>query len=793
MRRVYVVHAEGEDEFAEFLARPLREAGYDVTHDGTVLVGDSLVDEAMRAISAGSAIVVCGTKRAIGSEWAHRVVKASYAGEGRTQVFVVQMEEGVYVKQLSLHTKVARYDVDPATALEQLVTALGAHFPREVARKAVPDRPLGRPVRDVTPRELMVSRMLGAEDTHLTPYVRREHDETLSKLVDSAQEGTSGIAILVSDSTSGKTRACYEALRRLDDGWRVWPTSRVPSTMLDDIYRVGPKTVVWLDEAQEYLLRPPEADALTDALSDLVFDRERGPILVLGSVWPENRDELMSRSSGRHLLDGRFVTVPAVFDKAACAAALDTGDPHLADAVRSAEDGAVVQYLAGVPALMARVDSASAPERALMRAAADARRLEQEEYVPEAVLVAAAPGYLDARERRRLTREPHWAAKAVASLTWLGRGDMSPLHPSADNTAHRLEDYLEQHLRRERHRVPPPASFWDACLLHSRVPQLERLAGLAHRRLLYSHVIGFCRRALAAGDVNVLDRWAAVLRMRRDLDGLTRLTEEHRIPDVLLHLARLHARLGDAGAAKSAWRQAESAGHDGPDQTVLADIGRLDPNWVAQRWRGWAASGRITHLKLVHELAQLGLTTEAIAECRAAMEQGRHSAPWTLLTLYDGIGNDEEIRKILEEPGVEEGLHLHPAARRLLGSTTVEWHDPRTVAARLHTAGDLEALRRHTTAHPDKVVRRHLTELLLENGRLDEARAMSEEWNSANRAYCAFLVREGQWLELGRRVAEGNHQASAALLAHLNGHDDLDDTAELIRRHGLTPDGTIAG
>lgn len=654
-------------------------------------------------------------------------------------------------------------------------------------------RPLGRLISEITPRDLMVSRALG--DTHLPPYVKRAHDQDLQDLVDAAEAGGSGIAILVSDSTSGKTRACYEALRRLGDGWRVWPTSGGPAAMLADLPRVGPRTVVWLDEAQEYLLLPPQADVLADGLHDLLTAPARAPVLVLGTLWPENRDALRRRSPSQRLLDGRFITVPTTFDNQARKAALDTGDPHLVEAVRSAEDGAVVQYLAGVPDLMGRVTDASAPARALLEAAADARRLDHPEDIPKILLITATPGYLDARERRRLTRDPDWAAKAFDSLTWLGKGDMSPLHPSDDNTMHRLENYLDQHLRRARRKVPPPVAFWDACVAHTPLPHVNRLGKLAYERLLYDYAIGLHRRAADAGDADSLAEWAAILRVRDNLDGLTALSEERPEAGVFLQLARLHARRHDADQAKLAWRRAEAADHRGPDRSVMLDIGRLDPEWAAQRWRDWAADHTIRPLELVLELDALGLVDEAIAECRTCLGQDGAAAR-ILLTLYDKRGDDQATLRALDELPELKQVKDHRTVQRLLGTQPASGppaDDIRTTAARLHKAGDLDALRQHGAQHPDKVVLRHLTELLLERGHEEQVQALTETSRGANQAYTTFLVQEARWHDLGRLVVEGNYWASSALRAHLNGDHDLDSTACQIKRHGLTPDGTVAG
>ena len=94
----------------------------------------------------------------------------------------------------------------------------------------------------------------------LPAYVPREHDEDLGRVVRAAAQGRSGIAVLVGGSSTGKTRACWEALgvlRDLPESWRVWhpiDPSR-PDAALAELPGIEPRTVVWLNEAQFYLRR----------------------------------------------------------------------------------------------------------------------------------------------------------------------------------------------------------------------------------------------------------------------------------------------------------------------------------------------------------------------------------------------------------------------------------------------------------------------------------------------------------------------------------------------------------
>jgi len=175
-------------------------------------------------------------------------------------------------------------------------------------------------------------------------------------VVRAAAAGRSGIAVLVGGSSVGKTRACWEALallRNQDPPWRLWhpiDPSR-PDAALRELPGIGPRTVVWLNEAQFYLAEGGLGEKVAAGLRELLRDPGRRPVLVLATVWPEYWDTLTTRPAGdedlhpqvRELLAGHDIPVPAAFTPAQMGQLARAEDARLVLASRSARDGAVIQ------------------------------------------------------------------------------------------------------------------------------------------------------------------------------------------------------------------------------------------------------------------------------------------------------------------------------------------------------------------------------------------------------------------------------------------------------------------
>lgn len=91
----------------------------------------------------------------------------------------------------------------------------------------------------------------GSDAPFLTPYAARAHDDQLRELVEAAAAGSSGLAVLVGTSSTGKTRACWEAVGHLElvapGQWRLWrPSLHDLVTRLEQPDTDLRRTVLWL-------------------------------------------------------------------------------------------------------------------------------------------------------------------------------------------------------------------------------------------------------------------------------------------------------------------------------------------------------------------------------------------------------------------------------------------------------------------------------------------------------------------------------------------------------------------
>ncbi|GGU14726.1 hypothetical protein [Streptomyces lateritius] len=363
-----------------------------------------------------------------------------------------------------------------------------------------------------------------------TPYLTRDHDRALREYLTSAAAGGSSVlAVLTGDSSTGKTRAMYEAVREVAPDHRLLrpPSARSLLTLLaEDEVRDG--CVLWLNEFQR-ILHDREGDEAAVELTE-VLQRQPG-IVAVATLWedPYWRDftvQGLPRDPSRHtrsLLTGahaRRFRVPRELTADERARwrklAHDSGDARLTAAGGAgAADGQVVQHLSGGPELLDAYLSGpgghfTSREHALVTVALAARRLGHQAPFPEQLLAAAADGDLAPHER---ASRADWAGPELDALTGGVRSDgsradirrtLTPLRALRESAGappgYEPADYLLQHTARPRRGREGSAALWEALVRHTKdLEDLHRLQAAAWKRGLFRYALRLDRRAAIAG------------------------------------------------------------------------------------------------------------------------------------------------------------------------------------------------------------------------------------------------------------------------------------------------------
>ena len=429
-----------------------------------------------------------------------------------------------------------------------------------------PSAPRGRPIGSWDPLALGVHRAIGGGP--LPTYVPRPHDDLLIAALD-PNRTANRLVVVRGGSSTGKSRAAYQAVRNQLPAWRLdYP--RTPAALMERLEGgVARRTVLWLGELRDYA----EAEGGTVALGRVAeMLAEDGQVVVLTTLWPEHwaaytstghltvvtrgllgpLPELKSLEDVRpDRARGGVIDVPDRFTKTELARASQQGDATLQEAIAAAfaagDDGEIIQYLAGAPDLLNRYQGPGAEPhgRAIITAAMDAARLGYlGPYAPR-FLQAAATGYLT--DRQRTAELSIWWDGALSYATEELKGAVQAIEavPPQHGTGvagYRLADYLDQHGRQTRRECLGAASLWEAMTHHlTSLGDLHRLANEAQARGLYRYAALLWTRAVTAGSTTAApqlirlllaihpdsacraSRWAADRADLSDPNGIVRL------------------------------------------------------------------------------------------------------------------------------------------------------------------------------------------------------------------------------------------------------------------------------
>jgi hypothetical protein len=540
---------------------------------------------------------------------------------------------------------------------------------------------------EASPRELGVHPAISTGDasSDLPGYVQRDFDE---RLRDSIARGVERgcFVVLIGGSSCGKTRSLYEAVRNVvPDWWLVQPTRT--EEIRDLLVTPTERTVLWLDELHRYLGADPplrKADIVT-----LV----RAGTIVVGTLWPTHyfTHKRLGQADGsdvhaedRQLLEfSEVIAVPEALteDERQHASHLATTDSRI-EAALAVSDAGLTQVLAAGPDLVNSWEQAPDPySKAIISAAADARRLGVHSPLSAQLLTEAMAGYLS--PAHRVTPPASWLDRALRHATSELHGAVSALTPVAGEHAGSMEgylvaDYLTQHIGRVRRVECLPDSLWTVVVTHtSDLDDLRRLASTALARMRYGYAEQALHRLHHAGDPVAVAELVTLLQRQDRLGEAIVLVDAWFTADRRDERRRaVRAELGHLQTRAEQLRR-QAADDPGAEELLaelLADGGRADA------LRTHAAAGNAV---AAEDLADLLADRGCLDELRERADAGHRFAAERHAELLASLGRTDELQRRADTGDQAAALYL---AR--LGERDVHSGSRDSDVARLRLAAD---------------------------------------------------------------------------------------------------------
>ncbi|MGW8378050.1 hypothetical protein [Streptomyces sp. ODS28] len=525
--------------------------------------------------------------------------------------------------------------------------------------------------------------------TVLPPYITRtvSIDGELRRQVAQAADG-SRLVMVIGGSSTGKTRACWEAVRSELPNWRIVhplaPNRPVALLRALESDVLCPRTVLWLNDANMYLQNKEYVAEISASIQELLADEQRGPVLVLGTIWPDIWDNLSGGAPEDNYLDIGMGAVEQLADLAvtvrmpirftqqelAHAATLFDSDERLRLARSRAVSGHITQFLAGALHLWRRYEQSEGAARAILHAAMDARRFGHGPHLSGEFLQAAAEGYVD--EATWHTLNDDWFTFHLTRLLKSRRQLPGPLtrfrprsgQPLSATTLYQLADFLDEKGRAIREGEIPPSSFWVAATAHSYTESdLRELAQAArHHKVMDCEELYF--KAAASGDSTVL-RWFA-----RRLIAMRKFKQAEEVIDTKcldgFLLGELSAAVGHAGRIGDAERLARRAyqvsGNRMGARALAHHLQAMGMNRAAERIYSWAAdTGDPVAARWLTAHHEAGRNRGAAEELAHAflVQHGSPAAALELAQLRAAVGKAKDVEwlsRLVAEHGHAEIL-----------------------------------------------------------------------------------------------------------------------------------------
>lgn len=369
-------------------------------------------------------------------------------------------------------------------------------------RLAVQDRrgrlPRVRDVRNpillgVHPAETQSTNPQGAATDGLTPYIPREIDDELRDAVH-----RQGLIVVVGESTAGKSRAAFEAIRsQTPDYLLAVPSGRESLAAVTNRLSESRLSILWLDDLERFLGPGGLTPAMVSSLTKRTGQRNVIMATMRTSEWerftpraaPSVDDEgrVAWRASRDILRAAYIITLRRLWSPAelASAATFAEGDSRIALALQQAGKFGVAETLAAGPELLRDWHNAWAPGShprgaALVAAAVDCRRAGVDGPVARDLLLELHHHYLLAAGGHALRPEPveeawAWALRPVHGASSL----LIPAGQSEEDQGYLAFDYL---IDQPGHRPIPPET-WNMLIARADPSYATRVASEAYWRV----------------------------------------------------------------------------------------------------------------------------------------------------------------------------------------------------------------------------------------------------------------------------------------------------------------------
>ena len=347
---------------------------------------------------------------------------------------------------------------------------------------------------------------VGNEAERVPPYIARDFEKELR-----AALRQNGFTLLVGESTAGKTRAAFEAMRlELGHCRFVVPSSREALLGLSPSLDEAGDYVVWLDDLERFLgaggltlsvlhrlLLPPVRTIVLATMRSHEYERYRDRFEgekanTDRDIWREGRAVL--RQAKPIYVDRRWTAQETVRARA------HASDPRLAQALASADRFGIAESLAAGPELAEAWRHAWGPGHhpraaALVAAAVGARQAGYHRPLPLAVLERMHEAYLAKRGGPDL-RPESWPEAVQWALAPTFPGAANSLLIGSAEDGYLAFDYL---IDLAGHSSMPDVS-WSALAEHATGQEAFMIATFALYEGRHDRAVHGYRRAADAGD-----------------------------------------------------------------------------------------------------------------------------------------------------------------------------------------------------------------------------------------------------------------------------------------------------